>query len=95
MAIKLITGVSGDRHITPEDDAALHRAAVGSGAFFLTVPTFKIVNNNARTMRTAHQWQACKNNYTGNYKNREWRNWKQSNRLHLCKAHKTQADRIC
>ena len=50
MGIKLITGVSGDRHITPEDDAALHRAAVGSGAFFLTVPTFKIVNNNEITL---------------------------------------------
>ena len=44
--IKLITGASGTRHITPQDDASLIRGIVGNGAYILNDVQLEIRSNN-------------------------------------------------
>lgn len=44
--VKLITGASGTRHITPQDDASLIRGIVGSGAYILNDVQLEIRSNN-------------------------------------------------
>lgn len=44
--VKLITGASGTRHITPQDDASLIRGIVGSGAYILNDVELEIRSNN-------------------------------------------------
>jgi len=44
--VKLITGASGTRHITPQDDASLIRGIVGNGAYILNDVQLEIRSNN-------------------------------------------------
>lgn len=44
--IKLITGYSGKRHITPDDDAGLLKAVIGNGALVLNDIKATIQSNN-------------------------------------------------